>query len=77
MYKSPAEIIMGFDIDACCGLLPSPFIFPIRLLLTFASVLYDGTSVWVLPRARRAIVTGLNYVDMSSFFSFSVSLRWV
>jgi hypothetical protein len=27
MYASPAEVIMGFDIDACCGafMLSNPF----------------------------------------------------
>lgn len=46
LYKSPAEVLIGFDIDACC-------------------VGFDGSTAWVLPRARRAINKGYNLVDMS------------
>lgn len=46
LYKSPSEILMGFDIDSCC-------------------VGFDGTTVWALPRAKRAICKRYNLVDMS------------
>eukprot|EP01133_Synstelium_polycarpum_P020953 gene20953-25153_t len=46
LYKSPAEVLMGFDIDAC-------------------SVGFDGSDVYALPRARRAIVNGVNCVSMT------------
>jgi hypothetical protein len=46
LYKSPAEVLMGFDIDCC-------------------AVGYDGSTVWALPRAHRAIVKRYNLVDMS------------
>lgn len=46
LYKSPAEVLMGFDIDCCC-------------------VCYDGSAVWALPRAKRAICKRFNLVDMS------------
>ena len=44
-YKSPAEVLMGFDIPSCC-------------------VGFDGEKVWALPRARRAIVSRCNLVDL-------------
>ena len=44
LYDSPAEILLGFDVDcACCG--------------------YDGTHVWALPRAVRAIKHGTNILN--------------
>jgi ankyrin repeat protein len=46
LYKSPAEVLMGFDVDCCC-------------------VCYDGSAVWALPRAKRAITKRYNLVDMS------------
>jgi hypothetical protein len=45
IYKSPAEILMGFDVDCCC-------------------IGYDGKQVYCLPRARRAINTRMNLVDV-------------
>ncbi len=45
IYKSPAEVLMGFDVDSCC-------------------VGYDGKQVYCLPRARRAINTRMNLVDV-------------
>ncbi len=45
IYKSPAEVLMGFDLDCC----------------TFG---YDGSQVWALPRARRAIAARMNLVDV-------------
>ena len=45
LYKSPAEVLMGFDIDSC-------------------AVCYDGTTVWALNRARRALNKQYNIVDM-------------
>jgi hypothetical protein len=44
LYASPAEVLMGFDVDCCC-------------------VGYDGTDVWALPRAVRAIERSCNLVD--------------
>ncbi|KYQ89839.1 hypothetical protein DLAC_09816 [Tieghemostelium lacteum] len=46
IYKSPAEVLMGFDIDCC-------------------SIGFDGQRVSAIPRARDAIVNGINIVDMS------------
>lgn len=46
LYKSPAEILMGFDVD-CCALG------------------FDGTDVWALPRAARALSKRYNLVDMT------------
>ena len=46
LYKSPAEVLMGFDIDAC-------------------AVGFDGSSVWMSPRAHHAIVYQANTVDMT------------
>eukprot|EP01125_Pyxidicula_operculata_P005044 TRINITY_DN1852_c3_g2_i1.p1 TRINITY_DN1852_c3_g2~~TRINITY_DN1852_c3_g2_i1.p1 ORF type:complete len:1923 (-),score=635.24 TRINITY_DN1852_c3_g2_i1:335-6103(-) len=46
IYKSPAEVLMGFDVDCCC-------------------VGFDGETVWVLPRAHRALTKRYNLVDMS------------
>eukprot|EP00698_Gefionella_okellyi_P001540 TRINITY_DN1146_c0_g1_i5.p1 TRINITY_DN1146_c0_g1~~TRINITY_DN1146_c0_g1_i5.p1 ORF type:complete len:1217 (+),score=226.35 TRINITY_DN1146_c0_g1_i5:261-3653(+) len=46
LYKSPAEVLMGFDIDAC-------------------TVAFDGTDVWALPRARRALNKQMNVIDVS------------
>ncbi|GAM21699.1 hypothetical protein SAMD00019534_048740 [Acytostelium subglobosum LB1] len=46
IYSSPAEVLMGFDIDSC-------------------SIGYDGHQVYALPRARRAIVNGINCVSMT------------
>ncbi|GBG29004.1 BTB/POZ domain-containing protein KCTD7 [Hondaea fermentalgiana] len=46
LYESPAEILMGFDIDCCC-------------------VGYDGSTVWALPRAIRAISRGFNLIDVA------------
>jgi hypothetical protein len=46
LYKSPAEVLMGFDIDSC-------------------TVGFDGERVWALPRARRAINSRYNLVDLS------------
>ncbi|KAL0489973.1 hypothetical protein AKO1_009299 [Acrasis kona] len=45
IYKSPAEILIGFDVDSCC-------------------VGFDGKLVWASPRARRAIKTRMNLVDV-------------
>ena len=45
-YSSPAEILMGFDIDSCC----------------FG---FDGTRVYGLPRAIRAVVKSQNLIDPS------------
>ncbi|PRP87864.1 ankyrin repeat protein [Planoprotostelium fungivorum] len=45
LYKSPAEVLMGFDVDAC-------------------SVGYDGSKVWMTPRAHRALTHRYNTVDM-------------
>jgi hypothetical protein len=45
IYKSPAEVLMGFDLDCC-------------------AVGYDGKQVWALPRARRAINTRMNLIDV-------------
>jgi hypothetical protein len=45
IYKSPAEVLMGFDLDCCC-------------------IGYDGSQVWALPRARRAIRTRTNLIDV-------------
>jgi hypothetical protein len=45
IYKSPAEILMGFDLDCC-------------------TIGYDGKQVWALPRARRAISTRMNLIDV-------------
>ena len=46
LYKSIAEVLMGFDLDASC----------------FG---YDGSRLWCLPRARRAVNGRLNVVDPS------------
>jgi hypothetical protein len=45
IYKSPAEVLMGFDLDCC-------------------TIGYDGNQVWALPRARRAISSRMNLVDV-------------
>ncbi|EFA81102.1 hypothetical protein PPL_05938 [Heterostelium album PN500] len=46
IYRSPAEVLMGFDIDCC-------------------SIGFDGQNVYALPRARRAIVNGINCISMT------------
>ncbi|KAN0024453.1 hypothetical protein ACTFIV_008861 [Dictyostelium citrinum] len=46
IYKSPAEVLMGFDIDCC-------------------SIGYDGTDVYAMPRAIKAVTTSCNIVSMS------------
>jgi len=46
LYKSPAEVLLGFDVD-CVG------------------VGYDGTSVYCLPRTRRALTYRYNIADPS------------
>ena len=46
IYQSPAEILMGFDIDCCC-------------------VGFNGSTVYALPRARRALTKQYNLVDLS------------
>ncbi|KAJ3412533.1 Protein mono-ADP-ribosyltransferase parp4 [Chytridiales sp. JEL 0842] len=46
LFKSPAEVLMGFDIDACC----------------FG---YNGSNVFALPRALRALTRSYNLVDMT------------
>ena len=46
LYSSPAEVLLGFDLDASC-------------------VGYDGSDVWLLPRAIRAINLRTNTVDLS------------
>ena len=40
VYHSPAEVLLGFDIDPVC-------------------VGYDGQHLWALPRAMRALETGV------------------
>ncbi|WIA21882.1 hypothetical protein OEZ85_004256 [Tetradesmus obliquus] len=44
IYSCPAEVLMGFDIDSCCGA-------------------YDGSRVYVTPRARRALNRRQNLAD--------------
>ncbi|KAM9974519.1 hypothetical protein ACTFIW_007974 [Dictyostelium discoideum] len=46
IYKSPAEVLMGFDIDCC-------------------SIGFDGTDVYAMPRAIKAVTTSCNIVSMS------------
>ena len=41
VYHSPAEVLLGFDVDCIC-------------------VGFDGSRVWALPRAIRALETGVN-----------------
>jgi len=44
LYDSPAEILLGFDVDCVC-------------------LGYDGTNLWALPRALRALETGTNVLN--------------
>jgi len=46
IYSSPAEVLMGFDIDCC-------------------TVAYTGSRVLLLPRARHALTTRHNVLDLS------------
>ena len=46
LYKSIAEVLMGFDLDA-------------------SGFGYDGSRLWCLPRARRAVNGRINVVDPS------------
>ncbi|KAN0038975.1 hypothetical protein ACTA71_001169 [Dictyostelium dimigraforme] len=46
IYKSPAEVLMGFDIDCC-------------------SIGYNGTDVYGMPRAIKAVANSCNIVSMS------------
>ncbi|KAI8809061.1 hypothetical protein BJ742DRAFT_891106 [Cladochytrium replicatum] len=46
LFASPAEVLMGFDVDSCA----------------FG---FDGSKVWALPRALRALTRKYNLVDMT------------
>ena len=46
LFKSPAKVLIGFDLDA-------------------TTVGWDGTTLWALPRALRALNTRANLADVT------------